>query len=91
VVKKRKILEKVLSGSKNVRFDEFTALLEGFGFKLDRVKGSHHIFINPNVPKSFPVQPKSNGQAKPYQIQQLLKLIDQYNLKLEGKDKEKSE
>ena len=25
-----------------------------------------------------------NGQAKPYQVRQLLKLVERYNLKLEG-------
>lgn len=48
-MKKRKILEKVLAGSKNVRFREMIALAEGFGFRLSRISGSHHIFIHPEV------------------------------------------
>ncbi|MBF6594333.1 MAG: type II toxin-antitoxin system HicA family toxin [Thermaceae bacterium] len=40
--KKRKLLQKLLRGSKNVRFDELLALALGFGFTLDRASGSHH-------------------------------------------------
>ncbi|HLL15529.1 MAG TPA: type II toxin-antitoxin system HicA family toxin [Pyrinomonadaceae bacterium] len=46
-MKKRKILEKVLGGSKNVRFSEMAALAEAFGFRLSRVSASHHIFFHP--------------------------------------------
>ena len=43
---KQKLLKKILSGSKNIRFDEMVALAEAFGFKLSRVSDSHHIFIH---------------------------------------------
>jgi hypothetical protein len=32
-MKKRKILEKILAGSKNIRFNEMTTLVEAFGFR----------------------------------------------------------
>ncbi len=38
-MKKRKLLKKLLSGSKNIRFSEATACAEAFGFRLDRIKG----------------------------------------------------
>lgn len=91
MVKKNKLLKKVSSGSRNIRFDEFVSLLEGLGFTLKRVKGSHHIFGHPKIPKAFPIQPKENGQAKPYQIHQLLKLIEVYNLRLESEEDELDE
>ena len=78
----RKILEKALSGSKNIRFGEFTGLLESFGFTLRRINGSHHIYRHPKVPRAFPIQ-NERGKAKPYQVQQFLELIEQYDLKLE--------
>jgi predicted RNA binding protein YcfA (HicA-like mRNA interferase family) len=81
--KKRKLLEKVLSGSKNIRFDDFVTLLEGFGFTLDRVRGSHHVFSHPDIPALLSIQPKKNGQAKPYQIREFVKFLDRYNLKLD--------
>ncbi|NWG17603.1 MAG: type II toxin-antitoxin system HicA family toxin [Chloroflexi bacterium] len=82
MAKKRKLLKKILSGSKNIRFDELVMMLEAFGFMLDRVTGSHHIYVHPDVPRPFPVQ-EVQGQAKPYQIRQFLKLIETYNLQLE--------
>lgn len=80
--KKRKLLQKLLQGSKNVRFDELTALALAFGFTLDRVSGSHHIFTHPQVDKLLNLQ-NVNGKAKPYQVKQLLALVEQYSLSLE--------
>jgi hypothetical protein len=37
MTKKRKLLEKILAGSKNIQFDELVALLEAFGFTLSRI------------------------------------------------------
>ena len=44
---KHKLLKKVLSGSKNIRFGDFVTLVEAFGFQLVRVRGGHHIFERP--------------------------------------------
>ena len=79
--KKRKILNRILSGSKNIRFDDFVALLLALGFVLDRVNGSHHVFSHPKIRRAFPIQP-IQGKAKPYQMQQLVELIEQFNLRL---------
>ncbi|MDQ1589749.1 MAG: hypothetical protein QOG71_376 [Pyrinomonadaceae bacterium] len=83
-MKKRKILEKVLAGSKNIRFNEMVTLIEAFGFRLSRVSGSHHIFIHPQVREMVNLQ-EVNGKAKPYQIQQFLHLVERYNLDLGDK------
>ena len=47
----RKTLQKILSGSRNIRFAEMTALVEAFGFHLSRIQGSHHILSRPEVPE----------------------------------------
>ncbi|MFN6495386.1 MULTISPECIES: type II toxin-antitoxin system HicA family toxin [unclassified Nostoc] len=47
--KKRKLLEKVLSGSRNIQFHELVTLFEAFGFSLSRINGSHHIFTHPDI------------------------------------------
>ena len=69
------------SGSKNIRFDEFVALVEAFGFALSRTSGSHHIFQHPDVDELLNLQ-NSKGKAKPYQIKQFLELVELYNLEL---------
>lgn len=81
-MKKQKLLERILSGSRNIRFNDFVGLVEAFGFELSRVRGSHHIFEHPNIPEILNLQ-NNKGQAKPYQIRQFLQLVEQYNLELE--------
>jgi predicted RNA binding protein YcfA (HicA-like mRNA interferase family) len=45
-------------------------LAEAFGFRLARIRGSHHIFEHPTIPELLNLQ-ESKGQAKPYQVRQL--------------------
>ncbi len=73
---KRKLLEKVLSGSKNIQFNELVTLIEAFGFSLSRISGSHHIFKHPEVPEILNVQNKK-AQAIPYQVRQFLSIVEQ--------------
>jgi predicted RNA binding protein YcfA (HicA-like mRNA interferase family) len=86
MVKRSKIYKKALSGSKNIRFDEFVMLLEGFGFVFRRITGSHRIFKHPDVPQTFSAQPDKNGQTKPYQIRKLLKMVEEHSLSLKEDD-----
>ena len=62
--------------------DLIKSLAEGFGFRLDRVTGSHHIFIHAGIPELVHLQ-EVKGEAKPYQIRQFLKLVERYNLQIE--------
>ncbi len=80
---RKKILQKILTGSKNIRFSDMMILVEGFGFTLSRTDGSHHIFTRPDIPELVNLQ-DVKGQAKPYQIRQFLKLIEKHDLRLEG-------
>ncbi len=81
-MKPRKILEKVLASAANVAFSDMRKLVESFGFRLTRVNGSHHIFVHSIVPELVNLQ-EIQGKAKPYQVRQFLKLVEEYNLKLE--------
>jgi len=80
---KRKLLKKALSSPRNMRFEEMVTLVEAFGFRLSRVKGSHHIFVHPQVQELVNLQ-NVGGKAKPYQIRQFLRLVERYNLTLGG-------
>jgi predicted RNA binding protein YcfA (HicA-like mRNA interferase family) len=80
--RKEKLLQKVLAGSRNVRFGDMVTLLNAFGFRLSRTQGSHHIFTHPGITELVNLQ-NVHGQAKPYQIKQFLNLVERYNLKLE--------
>lgn len=57
-------------------------LVEAFGFELARMNGSHHIFEHLQVSELVNLQ-NYKGQAKPYQINQFLRLVKRYHLKME--------
>ncbi|MGL5033981.1 MAG: type II toxin-antitoxin system HicA family toxin [Microcystaceae cyanobacterium] len=80
--KKQKLLKQILSGSKNINFNDIVTLVEAFGFTLSRVNGSHHIFIHPQIPELVNIQ-NVKGKAKPYQVRQFLTIVEKYNLNLE--------
>lgn len=79
---KRKLLKKLLASQANARFEDVRGLAEAFGFRLSRVSGSHHIFVHPQIPELLNLQEVS-GKAKPYQVRQLLRLIEIHNLVFE--------
>jgi predicted RNA binding protein YcfA (HicA-like mRNA interferase family) len=82
-MKRRALLKKLAQGAlHNVDFTDLCSLAEGFGFRQTRVSGSHHVFTHPSIPELVNLQ-EVRGEAKPYQIRQLLKLIERYNLHLE--------
>jgi len=83
-VNKRKLLANIIAGKGNVRFNDVCYLAEAFGFRLDRINGSHHIFIHPRLRELINLQ-NVKGKAKAYQIKQLLTLVEKYDLKLEDK------
>jgi predicted RNA binding protein YcfA (HicA-like mRNA interferase family) len=64
-----------------VRFGDVVRLAEALGFRVERIEGSHHILIHPHIPELLNLQ-DVKGEVKPYQVRQLLKLIERYNLTL---------
>ena len=71
--------EKALRKPGSLKFREICALAEGVGFRLDRTRGSHHIFVQ-DSPKMLLNLQNVKGQAKPYQVKQLPALIEEHNL-----------
>jgi predicted RNA binding protein YcfA (HicA-like mRNA interferase family) len=84
-VNPRKLLQRALASPANIRFEEACALARGFGFRLSRVNGSHHIFVHPDVRELVNLQ-DVRGKAKAYQVRQLLQLVERYNLSLGGEE-----
>ncbi len=83
---RRRLLERLAEGAlRNVSFDDIVNLAEGFGFRLQRVSGSYHIFVHPDLPELVNLQEVA-GDAKPYQIRQFLRLVERYNLRLEDEE-----
>ena len=63
-MRRRRLLRRLLVGSRNVSFADLQNLMEGFGFRLARVRGSHHSFSHPEVAELINIQ-EVEGQAKP--------------------------
>ncbi len=78
---KRKLLRKIMAGAHNVRFAELRRLAEAFGYRLDRVNGSHHIFEHASADRPLNLQ-NVGGKAKAYQVRQLLRDIEEFRLTL---------
>jgi hypothetical protein len=81
-----KLLTKVLSGQcdANIDFNEMCLLLGHFGF-IERIRGSHHVFVRPGVEGLLNLQ-REGRLAKPYQVRQVrLVLTDS----AQTRDKEK--
>lgn len=66
---RQKLLERILAGSKNVRFADFVNGDRVWISEQSRVRGSHHIFEHPHIPELLNLQ-EVQGQVKPYQVRQ---------------------
>ena len=79
----KKLLRRLTHGeSRNVAFADMVTLVVALGFQLARTRGSHHIFKHPGIPELLNLQ-DVNGEAKPYQIRQFLRLVERHDLRLE--------
>ena len=80
----KRLLARLSRGDvQNVAFGDLCRLMEHFGFRQARTAGSHHVYAHPDVPELVNLQ-DVGGQAKPYQIKQVLRLVERYNLRLGG-------
>ena len=80
-MKLSKLFEKTLNAPQSLRFADLCRLVVAFGYVLDRVNGSHHIFIHPDAPRPINLQ-NHKGEAKPYQVRQFLRDIEEFQLTL---------
>jgi predicted RNA binding protein YcfA (HicA-like mRNA interferase family) len=77
----RKIYARLLTGSRNLHFADLCKVAKAFGYRLDRVRGSHHIFEHPQATRPLNLQ-SDRGQAKPYQVRQFLRDVEEFHLTL---------
>ena len=80
-MKHRKLLQKALNSPQNLRFAEICTLAAAFGYSLDRIRGSHHIFVHPQADRPLNFQ-EAGGRAKPYQVKQFLRDVEEFHLTL---------
>jgi len=84
MAKLNKILQAVLSGrqDQNVRFTDLCKLVLALGFE-ERIRGGHHFYTRDGVAEIINLQPRRDGQAKPYQVKQVRAIITSYKLGLD--------
>ena len=81
-----RLLARIHLSPHNVRFGDFERLAFALGFRRVDGEGSHRTYAHTVHPRArLNLQPVG-GEAKPYQVKQLLKLVEEYNLRLEGED-----
>ena len=80
--RRKKLLSRIQDNPQNVRFEDICKLAEAFGFEYKGGKGSHEVYTKKGVIEILNLQ-NVKGFAKPYQVKQFLKMIEDYNLKLE--------
>ena len=78
-MEKSAVYDKLKKNPKKVRFNRLCNAAEVFGFKFRDGKGSHVIYRRDDIKEMLNFQ-NVDGWAKPYQVRQLLKIIDKYNL-----------
>jgi hypothetical protein len=82
-VKPEALLDRLLGGTfTNVSFVDARRLVAALGFDELRVKGSHHVYGRAGIAEQLNLQNRA-GQAKPYQLRQLMELVRRYHLSIE--------
>jgi len=77
------ILEQARQSPGNVRFRDLVRLVEAVGYVQDRQRGSHRIFRHRSRRELPIVNLQADGAtAKPYQVRQVLRLIDEHKLEV---------
>jgi hypothetical protein len=76
---REKLLAKAKSSPSNLRFSEVCKLAECYGWVFERKESSHSVFLNPilqNLPGFMMNFQEHKGNAKAYQVRQLLTAIE---------------
>ena len=75
-----RLLQTILGGRSdaNIRFADLRALMQHLGFE-ERIRGSHHLYRNGGIAEKVNLQ-RDDGNAKPYQVRQVRRLILKYDL-----------
>jgi hypothetical protein len=87
-MRRKKVVEALnewMKNPKNVRFESLIKVVEAFGFRFSRGKGSHHIYTREGVTEILNFQ-EVDGKAKPYQVRQFIIVVEKYNLQVAEDD-----
>lgn len=78
-----RLLERILGGDvANVDFTDLVKLVVALGFQEVGGRGSHRVFARVGVTELVNLQ-EEKGQAKRYQVRQIVTLVRRYDLHVE--------
>jgi len=82
MTKRVKLLDKIRNNPKQVSFRDLRQLLESFGFELDHVTGSHHIFLGTVAGRNTRISiPFKRGRLREVYVKEALSLIEEIELR----------
>ncbi len=79
MTRRQKLVDKARSNPAGIRFRELCLLAEHVGFTRRGGKGSHVVYEKVGVDEILTFQDRKR-MAKPYQVKQLLAVIEKYRL-----------
>jgi len=79
MTQRQKLIEKRRMNPAGIRFREICLLAEHLGFSRRGGKDSHVVYERDGISEILTVQDRK-GMAKPYQVKQLLAVMDKYDL-----------
>ncbi len=77
-----KLFEQMLR-NKRGKFVDLQKLLIAHGFRLDRVRGSHEVYVRDDIPEHIVIQPNGK-EAMDYQIREFLRIVKEYQITITG-------
>lgn len=77
--RKEELYRRLKENPKDVRFEELCRTAEVFSFKFRGGRGSHRIYVKEGIREMLNFQ-NVKGEAKPYQVRQFIKIIEEYDL-----------
>ena len=86
MAKAQRLFERIRNNPEDVRFSDICKMAESFGFTYKGGKGSHKVYIRKDIEEILNFQ-NVKGKAKPYQVRQFLKIIEEHELKLKEEQK----
>ena len=80
-MRKRKLLERLTNNPNGATFDDIRTLLLHEGFRLDHIRGSHHIFKKAEVTFVIPVHA---NRVKSVYVRRVIQLIKEARGEING-------
>ena len=80
-----KLYDQLLLDRRRLSFAEFQKLIEAFGYRLNRIKGSHHTYRHFRIGERMQIQPNGK-EAKDYQVAQFLAIVVKHRLVLDEEE-----